>query len=240
MTPLVRVKTSQAVADYLLRLLFNGTLRSGDRIDLDQVAATLGVSRAPVREGLMQLERDGLVRIPHYRGAFVAEFDADTVYEAFELYALLSALTNRRAATRRDPGVLDSLAKIDEALASCDDVDEYERLAREFRRVVNLSVAGNHMRALLRTFSGLVPAASRFSIEEGLADERAALHREFLAIRRGDAREAGVAAIDHLRHTADVAVSALRRQGVLTGSGDVGRANMEELAMIFAAKGGRR
>jgi DNA-binding GntR family transcriptional regulator len=213
---LQRANTSEAVADHILRLLFSGQLRGGDRIDLDEVAGTLGVSRVPVREGLLQLERDGLVERAHYRRAHVAAFDADTVHEAFELYGMLSALTNRRVAAKGDDGVLETLGKLDESLAGCDDVDEYERLAREFRRVVNLAAAGNHLRALLRTFSGLVPAAARFSIEDALPAERAALHREYEALRAGDPEAAARAAVEHIRMTADTAVRALRRRGVFS------------------------
>ena len=213
---LVRVNTSEAVAAYILGLLFDGTLRGGDRIDLDEVAVTLGVSRVPVREGLLQLERDGLVDRAHYRRAHVAAFDAGTIREAFELYGMLSALTNRRVAAKGDEGVLETLAKLDESLARCDDVDEYEQIAREFRRVVNLAAAGNHLRALLRTFSGLVPAAARFSIEDALPDERAALHREYEALRAGDPEGAARAAEEHIRMTAENAVRALRRRGVFS------------------------
>lgn len=228
MTPLVRAKAGEAVAGYILGLLFDGTLRSGDRIDLDGIATTLGVSRVPVREGLMQLERDGLVSMPHYRGAFVAEFDAGTVREAFELYGMLSALTSSRAAASGDAGLRETLDKLIEALVDCGQVDEFERLAREFRKVVNLAAAGPHLRALLRTFSGLVPVAARFSIEDAMDDERAALCREHAALVGGDPEAAAAASLDHVLMTAENAVRALRRRGVFvaespppaTGEGD--------------------
>lgn len=215
---LQRANTSEAVAAHVLELLFTGELRSGQRLDLDEIADTLGVSRVPVREGLIQLERDGLVERAHYRRAFVGEFDDATVREAFELYGMLSALTNRRVAARRDPAVLEALAKIDERLADCDDPGEFENIAREFRRVVNVAGARSHLRALLRTFSGLVPAAARFSIDDALPAERAALHAEYAAIRDGDVEAAGAAALAHLRLTADNAVAALRRRGVFPPS----------------------
>lgn len=215
---LQRANTSEAVAAHVLELLFAGELRSGQRLDLDEIADRLGVSRVPVREGLIQLERDGLVERAHYKRAFVAEFDDATVHEAFELYGMLSALTNRRVAAHPDPAVLESLAKLDERLAECDDPAEFESLAREFRRVVNVAGARNHLRALLRTFSGLVPAAARFSIDDALPAERAALHAEYAAIRAGDPDAAGAAALAHLRLTADNAVAALRRRGVFPPS----------------------
>ncbi|MCW3820311.1 GntR family transcriptional regulator [Micromonospora sp. DR5-3] len=214
MAALTRAKTGVAVAEYILGLLFDGTLRSGDRLDLDGIAATLGVSRAPVREALLQLERDGLVEMPHYRGAFVAAFDAGTIREAFELYGMLSALTSSRAATNGDGDLRETLGKLVEALAGCDRVDEFERIAREFRKVVNLATAGPHLRALLRSFNGLVPAAARFSIEDAMDEERAALHREYEALVAGDAEAASAAALDHVLMTAENAVRALGRRGI--------------------------
>jgi len=213
---LKRVKTGEAVAEHILGLLFDGTLRGGDRIDLDGIAGSLGVSRVPVREGLMHLERDGLVHLPHYRGAFVAAFDAGTVREAFELYGMLSALTSSRAAALGDVAMLETLGKLTEVLHGCDRVADFERTAREFRKVVNLAVAGPHLRALLRSFSGLVPAAARFSIEEAMDDERAALRREYDAIVAGDPDAAASAAREHIAMTAENAIRALRRRGVFT------------------------
>ncbi len=217
MNTLVRARTSDAVAEHILGRLFAGTLRGGDRIDLDQVAGELGVSRAPVREALLHLERDGLVRMPHYRGAYVAAFDARTVTEGFELYGLLSALTSRRVAEAADPGVLESLAKLYARIEQCRRVDEFERLAQEFRRTVNLAAAGPHLRALLRTFTGLVVAAARLSIAEAMADERAALGRELAALGSGDPDAAAAATLDHVAMTAEHAVRALRRRGVFSG-----------------------
>jgi DNA-binding GntR family transcriptional regulator len=99
-------------------------------------------------------------------------------------------------------------------------VDEFERLAREFRRVVNVSAAGNHLRALLRTFSGLVPAAARFAIEDALPAERDALRAEYEALRAGDPDVAAQAALDHINLTAANAVAALKRKGVFSQEGD--------------------
>ncbi|HEY8534210.1 MAG TPA: GntR family transcriptional regulator [Micromonospora sp.] len=240
MTVLTRAKTGVAVAEYILSLLFDGTLRSGDRIDLDGIAATLGVSRAPVREALLQLERDGLVEIPHYRGAFVAPFDADTIREAFQLYGMLSALTASRAAAMGDPAMLTALGELIDALADCHQVEEFERTAREFRKVVNLATAGPHLRALLRSFNGLVPAAARFSIEEAMEDERAALRREYDALVAGDAEEAAAAAFDHVMMTGENAIRALQRRGVFSADAAVRRDDNDRARILGIVRDGRR
>jgi DNA-binding GntR family transcriptional regulator len=242
MTALQRSRASEAVAAHVLGLIFDGALRGGDRIDLDGIAQTLGVSRIPVREGLMHLERDGLVTMPHYRGAFVAPFGADTIREAFDMYGLLSAVTYRRVAAHPPVEVLESLTKLDEALASCTDVDEFERIAREMRRVVNVAGAGPSLRALLRGFAGLVPAAARFSIVEAMEDERAATHAEFKAVGARDPEAAATATLDHIAMTAANAIAALVRRGVVT-EGHVGvddRAAHLELVRRVQPAGKRR
>jgi DNA-binding GntR family transcriptional regulator len=72
---------------------------------------------------------------------------------------------------------------------------------------------------LLRTFSGLVPAAARFAIEDALPAERAALRTEYEALRAGDPEAAAQAALDHIGMTATNAVAALRRRGIFPDDG---------------------
>jgi DNA-binding GntR family transcriptional regulator len=59
--------------------ILSGQYVPGTRLDQKQLAADLGVSLIPVREGLRQLEAEGLVRIEPRRGAFVAERSAKDV-----------------------------------------------------------------------------------------------------------------------------------------------------------------
>jgi DNA-binding GntR family transcriptional regulator len=212
-----RARTSDGVTAYLVDALLDGSLRVGDRLDLDDLAGKLGVSRTSVREGLVPLERDGLARVTHHRGVFVAPFDAGTIREAFDLYGLLSALASRRAVTRRPPELVTLLIDMDDVLASTTDVDEFEQAATRFRRTVCVAAGGPHLRALLRSFTGLVPAATRLSIVEAMAEERSALHAEFAALRDGDAETAAAAVLDHSALTADNAIRELRRRGVIDG-----------------------
>ena len=212
-----RARTSDGVTEHLIGALLDGTLRVGERLDLDELATRLGTSRASVRDGLTPLERDGLVRVTHHRGVFVAPFDAGTIREAFDLYGMLSALVFRRAASRRPSELVTLLAEIDDALASTTDVDEFETAAARFRRTVTVASAGPHLRALLRSFSGLVPAATRLSIVDAMAEERSALHAEYTAVCDGEAETAAAVVLDHSRLTADNAIRELRRRGVIDG-----------------------
>ncbi len=212
---LVRSKTSDAVAERLLEMIFAGTMQPGDRIDLDAVAEQLGVSRAPVREALLSLERDGVIEMPYHRGTFVAQFDAGTLREAFELYGLLNAVTSARVARRGDPAVIAALERPAADVASATGTEEFEQAAREFRRVLNVAAGGPHLRGLLRTFGGLLPVAARLSMDRSVEQERVLIATELEAIRAGDAERASAITLEHLRLLGEHAVETLRRRGVL-------------------------
>jgi DNA-binding GntR family transcriptional regulator len=91
--------------------ILDGTLAAGSQLREIQTAAELGISRAPLREALQRLEREGLVeRIP-FRGAYVAEVSSRTATEIAALRAVLEPYAVERALPRlAAPGGLAELA----------------------------------------------------------------------------------------------------------------------------------
>lgn len=70
--PLVRPPTLVArVTEHARRCIVEGEWRLGEYISEDRIAASLGVSRTPVREALTALQMQGLVNIQPQRGTFV-------------------------------------------------------------------------------------------------------------------------------------------------------------------------
>ena len=67
---------SDVVTDDLRDAILSHDLEPGMRIAEDGLAVQLGVSRGPVREALMRLEREGLVTIERHKGARVASWTA--------------------------------------------------------------------------------------------------------------------------------------------------------------------
>src|SRR3990172_3485923 len=63
------------IHEALKKAILEGRLRPSERINQEQIARELGVSRTPVREALQCLARDGLVDLQPRRGAFVSAFD---------------------------------------------------------------------------------------------------------------------------------------------------------------------
>lgn len=74
---------SAQAAREVRQMIVRGQLRDGTRINEVRLAAELGVSRTPLREGLGQLVAEGVVRSEPRLGFFVAPF---TIAEFEQLY----------------------------------------------------------------------------------------------------------------------------------------------------------
>ena len=84
-----RRTAQELVVDFLRDAILSGRLRGGTRLVQDKIAADLFVSRVPVREALLQLEAEGLVRMEAHRGASVVWLGPEEIAELFEIRELL-------------------------------------------------------------------------------------------------------------------------------------------------------
>jgi DNA-binding GntR family transcriptional regulator len=98
-----RTIAAAATAEIRRRIL-EGGYAAGAPLRQDALADEFGVSRIPVREALLQLEAEGLVRILPHRGAVVSELSVPEVEEVFELRALLEPRLLRHSAPRLTEG----------------------------------------------------------------------------------------------------------------------------------------
>ena len=83
----------------------------------DAIAKTLGVSRIPVREAMIALEREGWVTTIPHRGVFVNAVDRSAVRDHYELYGLLYGFAVRRAVERQGALLAATLAPIQKRIA---------------------------------------------------------------------------------------------------------------------------
>jgi DNA-binding GntR family transcriptional regulator len=82
------------------KAILNGTFKPGERLVETAIAEQLGVSRAPVREALSALEREGIVVNVPRRGYSVIDFTDKDIDEIYSLRSLLEIGALRRAITR--------------------------------------------------------------------------------------------------------------------------------------------
>jgi DNA-binding GntR family transcriptional regulator len=97
---------------YLREAILSGHYEGGRRLDLNEIARAVRVSRMPVREAIRQLDAEGLVSIRPNRGAVVTQLTADDIVELFETRAVLEGLAARVAVPRISADALDELQGI--------------------------------------------------------------------------------------------------------------------------------
>ena len=142
------VKEKDLVVSHVVNLVLTGKLRSGDRIDRNEIAQELGLSRVPIQEAVVQLEHDGILSTQYHRGAYVERFDESVVREHHELYGLLVGLASSRAAVDGLPRILDRLAVLIEAMRNSKESRSFQETAWQFRRVINREQQRHRVAAL--------------------------------------------------------------------------------------------
>jgi DNA-binding GntR family transcriptional regulator len=134
-----------AVYKTLLAAIVEARLSAGTLLSQNKLAARLGVSRTPVREALLRLERDGLVnRLPD-AGFAVASITAAEVHEACDLLDLLDTYVYTRAAenlSREELSDLLDLAQSLVTIAESGDTEGWRAADRRYHDVV-MSAANN-------------------------------------------------------------------------------------------------
>jgi len=86
-----------------------GSVEPGQRLVESEIARQMGISKAPVREALRELERLGLVVSYPRRGTFVAELTPTVASETYSLRAVIESYAARLAVDRHSIRDLDSL-----------------------------------------------------------------------------------------------------------------------------------
>ncbi|MBY6188536.1 GntR family transcriptional regulator [Marinobacter hydrocarbonoclasticus] len=88
-SPIVHKTRTQVVVEVLREKILSGEIKAGEPLRQSALATELNVSRIPVREALLQLEAEGLVRFEAHKGATATELSVTQVEELFELRALI-------------------------------------------------------------------------------------------------------------------------------------------------------
>jgi DNA-binding GntR family transcriptional regulator len=212
-------KEKDQVVAHILNQVLTGKLRTGDRVDRNEIAKELGISRVPIQEAIVQLEHDGLVSTRYHRGAFVERFDEDSILEHYELHGVLNGIASARAATNPTPHILGRLDDILRSLRNCKEPRAFQRTAREYRRAIDDEYAGPRLHAAIRASQGLIPHAFLLSYPSVVAEMLPFYEDETAAIRGRDPEAARTACSGCAELMAEVMVTELVRRRVLAPSG---------------------
>jgi DNA-binding GntR family transcriptional regulator len=206
--PLHRSNLREQIKNVILQRILDGEYPSGARIVETRIAQELGVSQAPVREALRDLEQLGCIVHEPFRGCSVRAFSADELLEAFPVRAALEALAARLAADRITEPELLRLAELLEtmrAAARHGDAHGQSQANASFHATI-VRAARNatleHQWSLLEPFSRTYISVSQPGLDLLALSERHVPILEALRVRDADA--AAAAMHKHLMDAAEL------------------------------------
>ena len=186
-----RTVLREQIKDLLLERILKHEYAPGERLVETRIAQELGVSQAPVREALRDLEALRFAESAPFRGTWVRAVSDGELAEMYPIRAALEEVAARAAATRLG-GDVTALERERDAMAAAATVREQVEHDVEFHRII-VEASGNarlfEVWESLQVEMRTIITALRIGLDPG---EVAALHEPIIdALRREDAAGAG-------------------------------------------------
>jgi DNA-binding GntR family transcriptional regulator len=215
----VRRGSGEQAAAYIRQLIFDGELQEGMRLAQDDVAKAVGVSRIPIREAIIALEREGWVTTKLHRGTFVNAFDEQVIRDHYELFGLVYGLAARRAAQRSNPEIVAHLTALSKQIGETDDLVRIGELALAFHSAIVGAAHSPSITVVLRAMSALVPGPFFALVPRAVEPERKGVRAIVRAIRDGDGDRAAREYSKMLNKQAELVVDLFRERRGLRQAG---------------------
>jgi len=194
--------------------IVNGTFAPGERLKDPQLEQWLGVSRTPIREALLRLERAGLVLAQPGKATTVAPYDAASTTSAQQVAASMHELAARLALTDADD---DAIATMSGAMAAANarfaqaldgaDVEGALEADDDFHAVFVAASMNPMIAEVLEQTTPILRRIERMRFSSFAARDSVAQHDAIIALARaGDAEGAARGCRDNwlsLRFTAN-------------------------------------
>ncbi|MBX7430503.1 GntR family transcriptional regulator [Mycobacterium sp. Y57] len=206
----------EMASDYIRDGVISGSLAPGTKVDQDQIADELGISRLPVREALIELTSRGFVESIPRRGAFVAKLTVQDIEDHFEMTSLLFGLTAQRAAKLITREQLRHLQQLHTEATTTQDLSNRLSLTFEFYRIINHMGTSERLLRTLQFLALALPNDFYFNTSRWPATETVYRERVLTALENHDAEAAAKATEEHLRTCARITIEELRARGYWT------------------------
>lgn len=181
--PLLRVSATDAAYAAIREEILTAKLRPGDPVPIERFLRELGLSKTPVREAILRLQREQLVEVRPRFGTFVSHLDLRQIREMYQVRGALEGLAARLAALRGDTPEAQTLARVlksQNLSAPQLDLKAISEAGQEVHRYL-VSSCGNAL--LERQVQGLQDHFARFRhLSLGIREKVLVSHREHVAI----------------------------------------------------------
>ena len=168
--PLKRTLANEVTAS-IREAILGGRLAPGARLREESLASSMNVSRGPVREAIVQLQREGLVVVQRNRGTFVARLSAGDVEEVYSLRRAVEGLAVLQAIRHADEVQLQELQNIVDTMAAhfARGISESEAAELDMRFHERIYEAADHRR-LLEVWTALRSQVHILLLARNIAD----------------------------------------------------------------------
>ena len=195
---------TQILLSEIEKLIVNGSMVPGQRLDEMVLAKKYGVSRTPVREAIRALTAIGLVQNTGKQGSQVAKLSISMLIEMFELMAVLEGMCAQLAARRATKNQLFEMQKTHELLEKTFEKGTHKEFYNVNLQFHDLLYNASHTQYLaeetLRLRRRLSPYRMRVTFQPGRMSSTLDEHNKILiAINKGESELAKNEAISHLR-----------------------------------------
>lgn len=140
-----RKSAKEIVYDFIRKCIIDGTLAPGEKIIDSEIASLFSVSRTPVREAILALESQKLVKITPGRGTTVSHFDMTSIKTLYEAIISIETSALSIAFLMINDEVIKELKEINNRFLSSADSNDLERIRaidNEFHQVF-FNIANN-------------------------------------------------------------------------------------------------
>lgn len=195
----LRIRVFNAIENAIL----NDEYKEGESLNEIKIARELEVSRTPVREALMQLELEGLVKNIPNKGAVVVGISEKDIEDIYEIRMCIEGLASRLCAekiTDDELKVLGRTVDLQEFYLGKNDLEQIRKLDGDFHKIIYEASRSRPLRFMLSNFHNYIKRARDISVQaEGRAEKMVSEHRAILkAIRDGEGALAEKLTAEHI------------------------------------------
>lgn len=196
----VRERAARELRDRIL----TGVMAPGSRIDLDAITEEFATSRTPVREALLELSFEGLVRVAPRSGITVIGIGADDVRDSFTLLGVLTGQAAAWAAERSTDAELAPLRELAAAVAARSGDDGIGEANWKFHQAIHRAAHSPRLLTQIKQAARVVPTNFLRLFPD---HEKHSLHEHDELLDALEARDADAARRIAERHVLDAGIS---------------------------------
>ena len=169
-----------------------------------ELATQLGISKTPVRDALMQLEKEGLVTRIAFKGTYVSDINNQDMADIYEIRGVLEGLAIRLAAehlTDQDFKHLERLIEDHTVALKNREVARVSKINSEFHNVIINRCTNTRIQKTLLNLDDHLKRYRLLSIAQGLRLEKSIPEHQAIydALKKRDALKAEEAMKEHLQ-----------------------------------------